>query len=313
MLITRTPLRITLGGGGTDLPEYYQKNGGFWISATIDKYIYVAINTRFEKELRIVYSKLENVFGNNDIQHPIIKEIFKRYNIWKNQEFITYADLPGSSGLGSSGAFTVGAIKAFNSTIDRTELAEQAFGIERYKLNRSIGKQDQYSASFGGMRIYTVDKNGNVTNTPIINPELAQKLMLIYTGNIRDSEKMLSKVKESESQLKEIERIGRESVKSIMERDYQKLGSLMDEHWQIKKSITPEMTTPEIDKTYTTLLNMGAVGGKIVGAGSGGFIMVVIPDERTRMKILQSNILEQKLYVPFKITYVGSEVLVGDG
>jgi D-glycero-alpha-D-manno-heptose-7-phosphate kinase len=313
MLITRTPLRITLGGGGTDLPEYYQKNGGFWISATIDKYIYVAINTRFEKELRIVYSKLENVFGNNDIQHPIIKEIFKRYNIWKNQEFITYADLPGSSGLGSSGAFTVGAIKAFNPTIDRTELAEQAFGIERYKLNRSIGKQDQYSASFGGMRIYTVDKNGNVTNTPIINPELAQKLMLIYTGNIRDSEKMLSKVKESESQLKEIERIGRESVKSIMERDYQKLGSLMDEHWQIKKSITPEMTTPEIDKTYTTLLNMGAVGGKIVGAGSGGFIMVVIPDERTRMKILQSNILEQKLYVPFKITYVGSEVLVGDG
>jgi D-glycero-alpha-D-manno-heptose-7-phosphate kinase len=313
MIITRTPLRITLGGGGTDIPEYYQKNGGFWISATIDKYIYVAINNRFEKELRIVYSKLENHYGHLDIEHPIIRELFKKYSIWQNLEFVTFADLPGRSGLGSSGAFTVGAIKALNPNIHKQQLAEEAYLIERVILNRSIGKQDQYCASFGGMRIYMTDTSGNVTDHILVNPELAQHLMLIYTSNIRDSEKMLSVVKESEDQLKQIESIGRDSARAILELDYQKLGMLMDEHWRVKKSISPEMSTPEIDKMYANLKESGAIGGKLVGAGSGGFILVVIPDDTVRMKIMQSSYLEQRAYVPFKFTYSGSEVLVNDG
>jgi D-glycero-alpha-D-manno-heptose-7-phosphate kinase len=312
MIITRTPLRITLGGGGTDIPEYYQENGGFWISATIDKYIYIAINTRFEKELRIVYSNLEITKGNRDIQHPIIREIFKKFNIWQNQEFITFADLPGSSGLGSSGAFTVGAIKAFNPTISKTDLAEQAYSIERNNLSRPIGKQDQYSASFGGTRVYMIGRDGKVDDIILTEPELTNHLMLIYTSNIRDSGRILNTVKESTRQLKDIEEIGRESAKAIMNLDYQKLGELMDDHWKIKKTISPEMSTPEIDNLYDELRQNGAIGGKLVGAGSGGFLMVVIPDNKTRTKILQSGCFESRAYVPFKMTYTGSEVIAGD-
>jgi D-glycero-alpha-D-manno-heptose-7-phosphate kinase len=312
MIITRTPLRITLGGGGTDIPEYYQKNGGFWISATIDKYVYVALNDRFEKELRIVYSKLENHYGNLDIEHPIIKELFKKYTIWQNQEFITFADLPGRSGLGSSGAFTVGAIKAFEPAIDKTILAEEAYKIERVKLNRSIGKQDQYSASFGGMRAYRADTEGKITDTIIVNPKLEDHLMLIYTSNIRDSEKMLKIVKESESQLKQIEDLGVKSAIALLGLDYKKFGELIDEHWQIKKTISPEMSTPEIDSMIENLKKSGAIGAKLIGAGGGGFILAVIPDKETKMRILQSSYLPQRANVPFKFTYTGSEVIASD-
>ena len=214
--------------------------------------------------------------------------------------------------MGSSGAFTVGLIKAMNPNIDKTILAEEAYDIERVKLNRSIGKQDQYSASYGGMRAYRADTEGKITDTIIVNPKLEDHLMLIYTSNIRDSEKMLRIVKESEDQLKQIEQIGLESAKALLTLDYEKYGELMDEHWGIKKTISPEMSTPEIDKMIENLKSSGVIGAKLIGAGSGGFILAVIPDKETKIRILQSNYLDQRAHVPFKFTYTGSEVIASD-
>lgn len=309
MIITRTSNRVTLGGGGTDLPEYYSKYGGNWISATIDKYVYVAVKSRFENELRIVYSELENTTGWQNIKHPIIKELFKKFNIWQNTEFVTFADLPGGSGLGGSGAFTVGAIKALNPEWGAEKLAESAYDIERNKLNRSVGKQDQYCAAFGGLRAYSIDTKGVVSSEILIFPELADKLMLLYTSNIRDSESILSKVKTSENQLKQIHEIGKKSTVAILNKNWTKLGELMDEHWQIKKTIASDMSTLKINNIYTKCKSLGAYGGKLIGAGSGGFIMLVVPDDKTKKNIMSSGIIEQNCYVPFKFTLSGSEVL----
>ena len=302
-------MRITLGGGGTDLPEFYEKHSGFWISATIDKYIYVAVKDRFEKELRIVYSELENTTGFQDIKHPIIKEIFKRFNIWQNTEFVTFADLPGGSGLGASGAFTVGAIKALNPEWSGKKLAEEAYDIERNKLKRSVGKQDQYCAVFGGVRMYEANLSGVIRSTQFVIPELADKLMLIYTTNIRDSESILSKVKTSEKQLLKIQIIGKNSATAIIQKDWERLGELMDEHWNIKRTISPDMSSLRINNIYTKCISLGAYGGKLVGAGSGGFLMLVVPNDDVKKEILRSGIIETQNYVPIKFTYTGSEVL----
>ena len=310
MIISRTPLRITLGGGSTDLPEYYSKFGGFFISATIDKYIYIAMNNRFEKELRIVYSELELTSGNLSIKHPIIKELFKKFSIWQNTEFVTFADLPGSSGLGSSGAFTVGAIKAINPEWGAEKLAESAYDIERNKLNRSVGKQDQYCAAFGGLRVYSIDTKGAVSSEILVFPELADKLMLLYTSNIRDSESILSKVKTSESQMKQIHELGKKSAVTILNKDWTKLGGLMDEHWEVKKTIASDMSTLKINNIYTKCKSLGAYGGKLIGAGTGGFLMLVVPDDKVKKNIMSSGIVEQNCHVPFKFTLSGSEVLV---
>jgi len=309
MIITRTPMRITLGGGGTDLPEYYTKNGGFWISATINKFVYVAIKDRFEKELRIVYSELEKTNGWQSIKHPIIKELFKKFNIWQNVEFVTFADLPGGSGLGGSGAFTVGAIKAFNPDWNAEKLAESAYDIERNKLNRSVGKQDQYCAAFGGLRAYSIDTKGVVSSELLIFPELSDKLMLLYTSSIRDSESILTKVKTSENQLKQINELGKKSAVAILNKDWTKLGEFMNEHWDIKKSISSDMSTLKINNIYSKCISLGAYGGKLVGAGSGGFLMLVVPDNDVKKDILKSDIIDRSCYVPFKFTYTGSEVM----
>ena len=309
MIISKTPVRITLGGGGTDLPEYYEKYGGYFLSATIDKYIYVAVKDRFEKELRIVYSELEFATGYKNIKHPIIKELFKRFNIWQNTEFITFADLPGGSGLGGSGAFTVGAIKALNPEWGAEKLAETAYDIERNKLKRSVGKQDQYSAAFGGLRAYSIDTKGAVSSEILIFPELADKLMLLYTSNVRDSESILTKVKTSEDQLKQIHEIGKKSTIAILNKDWTKLGELMDEHWQVKKTIASDMSTLNINNIYTKCKSLGAYGGKLIGAGSGGFLMFVVPDDDVKKNILKSGIVDQNCHIPFKFTLNGSEVI----
>lgn len=180
-------------------------------------------------------------------------------------------------------------------------------------MNRSIGKQDQYSAAFGGMRAYRADTDGKITDTIIVNPKLEDHLMLIYTSNIRDSEKMLSIVKESEDQLKQIEDLGVKSAIALLGLDYNKFGELVDEHWQIKKTISPEMSTPEIDTLIENLKKSGVIGAKLIGAGGGGFILAVIPDKETKMRILQSSYLPQRANVPFKFTYTGSEVIASDG
>jgi len=314
MIITRTPFRITLGGGGTDIPEFYEKHGGFWINATINKYVYVCVNLRFEKQLRIVYSQLENPETPEAIKHPIIKALFEQHSIRAHTEFITYADLPAGSGLGSSGAFTVGSILALTSgngpaSIKRREdIAESAYYIERTLLGRPIGKQDQYSASFGGMRAYRIDEKGKVTSQSIYDPEIEDKLMLIYTGEVRDSMPILNEVRKSETQLKEIKELGQESFNAIIENRWNRLGEIMDEHWYIKQSITKSMSSSRINQLYDRLKKAGAIGGKLVGAGGGGFLLIIVPNDYVKQTILR-EVLDIHTYTPFEITHTGTEVI----
>jgi len=313
LLITRTPLRITLGGGGTDIPEFYEKHGGFWINTTIDKYIYVALKRRFEKALRVAYSQVEEVDDPRNIQHPIFREVFNWFNIWQKLEVSTVADLPSRTGLGSSGAFTVGLINALyahhHSSMDLFDKAELAYTIERHKLQRSVGKQDQYSAAFGGSRIYNITKDGKVSVGFIPLVGLDDHLMLIYTGRFRDSEEMLSQVKISTEQLLTQKEIAKETMKALMNSEWDVFGSLTHDHWQNKKEMARDMSTHEIDKFYTKCRNLGAYGGKLVGAGGGGFFMLVVPNKDVKHDIQKSIYRTNFINVPFKFTYQGTEVM----
>jgi D-glycero-alpha-D-manno-heptose-7-phosphate kinase len=315
MLITRTPFRITLGGGGTDIPEYYQKYGGSWINATIDKYVYVAIKQRFETTNRLAYSKIEEVDGARDIEHPIIREVLNEFNIWQHFELSTIADLPSGTGLGSSGAFTVGLINAIaehhhlTNRINKRDMAELAFKVEHDTLNRAIGKQDQYSATMGGFRHYTIDKRGNVTHRIVPNYEIFDHLMLIYTSRTRESYKLLEKVKHADESMRNIHEIGNLSLNAILSENYQEYGRLMDEHWQYKKDITPDMSSEKVDKFYEKCKNYGAWGGKLMGAGGGGFLLLVVPDNtEIKRDILM---ISRKEFVPvnFNFVHTGSEVM----
>lgn len=224
------------------------------------------------------------------------------------------ADLPSGSGLGSSGAFAVGLIHALSQSrhenLTNMQMAELAYVIERNKLQRSIGKQDQYSAAYGGPRQYRMDKDGTVHNTPVTRIHaLEDKLMLIYTSRVRDSEPILSKVKMAESQLKEIKRIGEDSLDAILDHDWKMYGELMHEHWTVKRTITPSMTTNIIDKLYKRCRIMGAYGGKLIGAGGGGFLLLVVPSKEVEKEIIRYVNNGVFKNVSFKFTFNGTEVI----
>ena len=312
MIITRTPFRITLGGGGTDLPEFYSKHGGLWLNATIGKYVYVSVKSRFEKELRVAYSRIEEVTNPNDIRHPIIHEAFNHFSIRQNLEMSTIADLPAGAGLGSSGAFTVGLIKALSSRygerLPERDIAELAYTIERDGVGRTIGKQDQYSAAFGGVKLYTCGKDGFVTphNLPVY--DLMDHILLVYTSRVRDSEPLLAEVAKSEQQMLKIMDYGKQSVKALLDSDYKELGQIMGEHWTEKKSISPNMSSTQIDKYYSRCLRGGAFGGKLVGAGGGGFLMFIVPDEEAKRAIIR---ITNPPFTPIQcdLSLTGSEVI----
>ena len=312
MIITRTPMRITLGGGGTDLPEYYTKTGGLWANVTIDKYVYVAVKHRFESEMRLAYSILEFVTGTKDIKHPIIREVLKEFAIREHFELNTFADLPGRTGLGSSGAFTVGLIHAIKSMQfeqhDKTKLAEIAYHIERNKLQRTIGKQDQYSAAYGGPRIYSVSTEGKVETSSLPIQSLQQNLMLIYTGTARSAETILSTIKNDSDSLDKIREIGKQSVRALLDEKVNEYGTLMDQHWEVKRNMLDIMSNTYIDGFYEKAKSVGMLGGKIVGAGGGGFMLLVVPSH-VHKNIAQLTRLFGFESIPFKFVYEGSEVI----
>ena len=325
MILIRSPLRITLGGGGTDLKSYYQNHEGILLSAAINKYIYISVLKPFEKGIYLKYSELEKVNTINEIKHPIIRECLEMIDANNNQiEISALADIPSGTGLGSSSSFTTGLIKALYQYkkyhISQEDLAKLACKIEIDILNEPIGKQDQYIASIGGLTNFIFHKNDSVTISPLnITKEtiyqLEDNLLLFFTGFTRrasnilndQKSKSISNNKKMIENLHYIKKLGVLSKESLEKGDLLEFARLMNEHWQFKKNRTNGMTNKQIDEWYDLAMNSGALGGKLVGAGGGGFLMFYAHDCHKLRKVMKNSGLEE---VRFNFDFEGTKVLI---
>jgi D-glycero-alpha-D-manno-heptose-7-phosphate kinase len=301
MIITRSPLRISLGGGGTDLPSYYEEHGGFLIAAAIDKYVYITLHQTFVPELIVKYSKLERVARASELEHPIVREAFAMMGLeGQSLELASMADIPAGTGLGSSGSFTTALLKAlhtFRKNIVRpAEIAAQACQIEIEKLHEPVGKQDQYIAAVGGVTSFHFLPGGSVEILPVELAEetlfnLQDNLLMFFTGYTRSASKILKeqddKTKGLDKSMVEnlhfVKELGVHSKDALEAGDLPEFARLMHIHWQRKKERSGGMSNPEINAWYDYAMANGALGGKLIGAGGGGFLMFY-SEETTRLR-----------------------------
>jgi D-glycero-alpha-D-manno-heptose-7-phosphate kinase len=324
MIVTRSPLRISLGGGGTDLPSYYRENEGFLIAAAIDKYVYINLHQTFMNELIIKYSHLERVKNIGEIQHPIIREALRYVSVnTPNLEITSMADIPAGTGLGSSGSFTTALLKALHTLkknlVHPQELAQQACHIELELLKEPIGKQDQYIAAYGGITCFKFLADDRVEAWPLnIDSEtlynLEDNLLLFFTGYSRSASNILeeqnTKTKHRDhdmiSNLHYIKDLGLQSLKALEKGNLHWFSELMNVHWNYKKRRSKTMSNSKIDEWYEFALKNGALGGKMIGAGGGGFLMFYT-EEKTRLRhaLRQAGLFE----VRFKFDFLGTQVI----
>ena len=325
MIIVRSPLRITLGGGGTDLPSYYREHNGFLIAAAIDKYVYITVHQTFVDDLIVKYSMLERVSNLDDLKHPIVREAFKLIGLSPRAlEITSMADIPAGTGLGSSGSFTTALLKALHGhskhLIHPRELAEQACDIEINRLGEPIGKQDQYIAAFGGVTRFDFNSDDTVTAAPVrLSSEaldnLEEGLTMFFTGYTRSASTILkdqddrSKAKDSSiiDNLHYVKDLGQRSLKALEAGDLHLFGQLMDEHWQHKKKRFGAMSNPKIDEWYDLAMRNGAAGGKLIGAGGGGFLLFYADDKRRLRHVMREAGLEE---VRFRFDFEGTKTIV---
>ncbi|HLB27528.1 MAG TPA: hypothetical protein VJN32_07735 [Dehalococcoidia bacterium] len=326
MIVTRTPFRVSLGGGGTDLPSYYSRYGGFVVGAAINRYVYVMLNHRFEDSIRVSYSQTEIVIGADAVEHPIVREALKFTGLESNLEIVSIADLPANTGLGSSCAFTVGLLNALHAMkrehVQLEELAEEACHIEIERLREPIGKQDQYIAALGGITCLEIDREGGVRYSSLELPEetvqeLENNTMIFYTGIQRSASEVLrqqSKATEENDRgvtqaLHMIKDIGREIKSALLCGDLERYGWLMDQHWQVKKGLSGKVTSDSLERWYEIARSHGALGGKVMGAGGGGFFMFYCPNGtkgRLREALTAEGLKEMRMGIDFD----GAKVLV---
>jgi len=325
MIIARSPLRISLGGGGTDLPSYYERFGGFLITAAIDKYVYITLHEIFVPEFIIKYSKLERVPRADQIEHPIIREALKMMGIDGGfLELTSMADIPAGTGLGSSGSFTTALLKALHAhkkdLVPNAELAAQACEIEINRLNEPVGKQDQYIAALGGITCFNFHKDGRVEAAPVkISEEsrynLEDNLLLFFTGYSRSAGSILKDQNEKSKQddkamlenLHFTKELGYASQKAIEAGNLRDFARLMDEHWQRKRSRSSGMSNPKINEWYDMAVANGALGGKLIGAGGGGFLMFYAEEGKARLRhaMRQAGLKE----VRFRFDFEGTKLV----
>lgn len=325
MIITRAPLRISLGGGGTDLPSYYERHEGFLIAAAIDKYVYLTLHKTFVDELIIKYSKLERVHSVDEIEHPIIREAMKLVGVGARKlELAAMADIPAGTGLGSSGSFTVALLKALHTyrrnLVHPAELAAQSCEIELTRLKEPIGKQDQYIAAYGGINCFTFLRGGAVEARPLeISEEtlynLEDNLLLFFTGYSRAASNIL---KEQDDRSKHddegmienlhfVKKLGFEIQQALEKNDLIGFAHMMDLHWQRKKERSGHMSNPKINRWYELAMANGALGGKLIGAGGGGFLMFYAVDkERLRTAMRGAGLTE----VRFRFDFEGAKQVI---
>ena len=325
MIISRSPLRITLGGGGTDLPSYYRQFGGFLIAAAIDKYVYVTVMRPFVPGIYLKYSKLEHVETVDEIQHPIIREAIRILDFKKVQmEITTLADIPAGTGLGSSGSFTTALLKALytfrRDLIHPHELARLACEIEINRLKEPIGKQDQYIAAYGGITCFQFLPDEKVEASPLQISldtliDLEENLLLFFTGFERNAGSILEeqKVRTEQSDKEMVENLhyvkdlGLRSKKALESGNSALFAELMHEHWEHKKNRSGKMSNPKIDQWYELGRRNSAIGGKLVGAGGGGFLMFYTEDPKRLRQAMNHAGLEE---VRFRFDYEGTKVLI---
>jgi D-glycero-alpha-D-manno-heptose-7-phosphate kinase len=294
VIFSRAPLRISLGGGGTDLPSYYSEHGGFLVSGAIDKYVYMLTHTVFQRRYRMKYSEMEEVDEIEQIRHPILRETLLRH--WRGNplEIASVADVPAGTGMGSSGAYTVCLLKglahARRTSITPGALAEAACEIEIDVLGEPVGKQDPYVAAHGGVCAYTFNRDGSVEVEPLelgadVLRRLRDQLLLFYTGEARSASTVLAdqdeRSKAGDQQMLEnlhrTKEIGRQSCELLRAGDLEGYAEMMHEHWEHKRRRSPGMANEHIDRLYMLARRSGVIGGKLVGAGGGGFLLVFAP------------------------------------
>jgi len=324
MIITRSPLRVSLGGGGTDLPSYYREHGGFLIAGAIDKYVYINIHARFVEGYLLKYSQMEDVSSIEEIRHPIIRESLRVAGISaRNLEITSIADIPAGTGLGSSGSFTTALLKGLHAfkknLITPQELAEQACHVEIDILKEPIGKQDQYIAAYGGITCLEFRKDGSVVAAPLAISEetlfnLEDNLLLFFTGYSRSASTILKeqddKSRSANADMTEnlhfMKELAFSSKRALESGDVSEFGRLMDVHWQRKKRRSSEMTNGQIDEWYDCAMKNGALGGKLVGAGGGGFLMFYAGDKPRLRHAMRENGLKE---VRFRFDFEGTRIV----
>ncbi len=320
MIITQTPLRISLSGGGTDLANYYNQHEGFVVSTAIDKYIYVIVKERFDDLIYVDYSSKEIVTNISEIKHDLVREAAKLTGIKNGFEVMMFADIPSEgSGLGSSSSLTVGLLHAFYQYLGKLVTAEQlaleACKIEIEILNRPIGKQDQYIASYGGLRTFRFCKNGSVEVKPInieSDPKrkLGSNLLLFFTDTTRKAASILEEQnKNIISKLEfhhKIKELAFDTVEGLNSLDINRVGENLKINWEMKKQLASNVTNPEIDKMYDLAMAGGALGAKISGAGGGGFLLVYC--ERDKQDSLRRSLRKYR-ELPFLLEKYGSKII----
>lgn len=326
MIITRTPFRITLGGGGTDLPAYYSKNGGFIFAAGINKYMFININRPIIDDLvRVKYMKSEIVNHRDELQHDIAKEAMQMMGIEKALEIVSMADIPAGTGLGSSSCYAVGLLNALHTLkrqyISLEKLAEEACDLEINRLRKSIGKQDQYMAAFGGLTVLNIEKEGTVhvraakIKDSIID-DLNRNILMFYTGISRSADKILSEqskgAKEEKKNVIEsmnyIKKIGFKILEAVESGNITDVGLLFNKHWQYKKKISTKMSNPHFDKIYEFAKENGALGGKISGAGGGGFFLFYVEEKQGKFREEMKKLGLREMR--YRFDFEGTKVLV---
>ena len=325
MIITRSPLRVSFGGGGTDLPSYYRQHGGFLIAGAIDKYVYITLHHGFGPEMIIKYSKLERVSSVEEIEHPIVREALKMVGVKASHlEMASMADIPAGTGLGSSGSFTTALLKALHAwkknLVHPSELAAQACAIELDRLGEPIGKQDQFISAYGGITCFKFLPDEGVEAWPLnISQEtlfnLEDNLLLFFTGYSRSASAIL---KEQDQRSKSADKtmvdnlhfvkdLAEQSVKALETGNLHEFARLMDVHWQHKKKRSDAMSNAQINKWYDDAMKHGALGGKLIGAGGGGFLMFYAEDKAALRHALRQQGLAE---VRFRFDFEGTKTLV---
>lgn len=314
---------MSLGGGGTDLPSYYEDYEGFLIAAAIDKYAYVSVSRPFFQGINLKYSRIENVTHVDQVQHPIIREVLRTLNLKSPQiEISSFADIPSGTGLGSSGSFTTALIKALYSHYKKhmhpSQIAELACEIEMTKLGEPIGKQDQYIAAYGGISEFHFHKDGSVSSSPLnlemrTIHDLEDNLLLFFTGISRSASEILNDQNTKSSKKDQImidnlhftKELGIQSKEALLANNTSKFAELMNEHWEHKKSRSLGMSNEIIDNAYNQAILAGAIGGKLVGAGGGGYLMFYSNDkQKLRHKMSELGLEEVRFHFDFEGTKV---------
>ncbi len=323
MIIVRSPLRIPLGGGGTDLPSYYREHTGFLIAAAVDKYVYITLHEPFSDQIIVKYSKLEIVDSPEQVNHPIVREALKLAGIRRRLEITSLSDIAAGTGMGSSGSFTTALLRALHLLTQRfvppRDLAEQACHIEIDLLGEPVGKQDQYIAAFGGITCFTFHPDDQVTVEPLrLEPEvlhnLEDNLSLFFTGFSRSASEILSdqdrRSRRNDREMIEnlhcVKELGYQSKDALERGDLRRFAELMHVHWERKKARSKGMSNTLIDHYYELARANGALGGKLMGAGGGGFLLFYSEDKtRLRRAMVQAGLRE----VRFRFDFEGTRVL----